>query len=105
MFTDFRGALTEQYVFQQLVLSQDNDIYYWSQDNSRGEIDFLIQRNGKILPVEVKASENLHAKSLRLFVEANTGLHGVRLSMSPYKEQQWLTNYPLYAAQAVVDSL
>ncbi len=102
LFTDFKGALTEQFVLQQLVTDKENVIYYWSQDNSQGELDFLVQRKGTIRPIEVKANENLQAKSLRKFVEANEGLHGVRFSLSPYKEQSWLTNFPLYTVETAL---
>ena len=102
IFTDYKGALTEQYVFQQLRLSAGNRIYYWSADNSQGEIDFLVQNDDRIIPIEVKAEENLQAKSLRYFVEKNQQLHGVRFSMSPYREQSWLTNYPLYSVAGVL---
>ena len=101
LFSDFKGALTEQYVLQQLKVNPSLSIYYWSAENSRGEIDFLLQQEDRILPVEVKAEENLQAKSLRTFVERNPGLQGIRLSISPYREQDWLTNYPLYSVQAV----
>lgn len=97
LFSDFKGALTEQYVLQQLKTSSTLSIFYWSAENSRGEIDFLVQDAEKIIPIEVKAEENLQAKSLRFFVERNKGLHGIRLSMSPYREQDWMTNIPLYA--------
>ena len=97
IFTDYKGALTEQYVLQQLKTIKDTNIYYWSADNSQGEIDFLVQKEEKIYPIEVKAEENLQAKSLRIFVEKNQGLHGIRYSMSPYREQSWMTNYPLYS--------
>ena len=97
IFTDYKGALTEQYVFQQLRISQLNDIYYWSADNSQGEIDFMVQHEADVFPIEVKAAENLQAKSLRLFVERNPQLHGIRFSMARYREQSWVTNYPLYA--------
>ena len=102
LFAGFKGAITEQYVLQQMKTDDRLDVYYWSADNSRGEIDFLVQRGSEILPVEVKAEENLQAKSLRSFVERNPGLHGVRLSMSPYREQEWMTNYPLYSVLAVI---
>ncbi len=101
LFSDFKGALTEQYVLQQLQTCPSLSVYYWSAENSRGEIDFLLQQEEMIVPVEVKAEENLQAKSLRAFVERNPGLHGVRLSMSPYRQQDWLTNYPLYSVQSV----
>ncbi len=103
LFSDFKGALTEQYVLQQLITDSSLSIYYWSADNSRGEIDFLLQDKEKIIPVEVKAEENLQAKSLKAFVERNPGLKGVRLSMSPYRKQDWLTNYPLYSVEAVLN--
>lgn len=102
LYSDFKGALTEQYVMQQLKTNKQLAVYYWSADSSRGEIDFLLQRDSDIIPVEVKAEENLQAKSLRSFVERNQGLHGMRLSMSPYREQDWMTNYPLYAVEAVL---
>ncbi len=102
LFSDFKGALTEQYVLQQLKTDPSLSVYYWSSDNSRGEIDFLLQKESQIIPIEVKAKENLQAKSLRVFVEKNPGLKGVRLSMSPYREQDWLVNYPLYSVQAVL---
>lgn len=71
-------------------------IYYWSADNSRGELDFLLQYDYRIIPVEVKAEENLQSKSLRTFVEKNKELQGIRFSMSEYRQQNWMTNYPLY---------
>lgn len=97
LFSDFKGAITEQYVLQQLKSKKGLNIYYWSSDSSRGELDFLLQRDIDIIPVEVKAEENLQSKSLRVFVEKNTGLHGIRFSMSNYREQEWMTNYPLYS--------
>lgn len=97
LFSDFKGALTEQFVLQQMKTNQSLTIYYWSADNSRGEIDFLVQQEEKVIPIEVKAEENLQAKSLRMFVERNPGLKGCRFSMSPYREQDWLVNYPLYS--------
>ncbi|MCD7926363.1 MAG: ATP-binding protein [Bacteroides sp.] len=97
LFTDYKGALTEQYVLQQLKNIKDLSIYYWSAENSRGEIDFLLQYEAEIIPVEVKAEENLQSKSLRAFIDKNPTLHGIRFSMSNYRKQEWVTNYPLYA--------
>lgn len=101
LFTDYKGALTEQYVLQQLKTIKNLSIYYWSSDNSRGEIDFLLQNDTEIIPVEVKAEENLQSKSLRSFIEKNPGLHGARFSMSSYRKQEWMTNFPLFAIQAL----
>ncbi len=97
IFSTYRGAMTEQYVCQQLMREADF-IFYWSADNSRGEIDFLIQKDNRIIPIEVKAEENLKAKSLSAFVARYPSLHAVRLSMSDYREQDWMINVPLYAA-------
>ena len=97
VFSTYRGAMTEQYVCQQLIGEVDS-IYYWSADNSRGEIDFLVQNGDKITPIEVKAEENLKSKSLSAFVARYPSLHAIRLSMSDYREQGWMTNLPLYAA-------
>lgn len=102
LFSDFKGALTEQFVLQQMKTNQSLSIYYWSADNSRGEIDFLVQQEKKVIPIEVKAEENLQAKSLRMFVERNPGLKGCRFSMSPYREQDWLVNYPLYSVLTIL---
>ncbi|MGM9841730.1 MAG: ATP-binding protein [Candidatus Limisoma sp.] len=97
VFLSYRGAMTEQYVCQQLMGTVDS-IYYWSADNSRGEIDFLIQKGDRIIAIEVKAEENLKAKSLSAFVARYPSLYAVRLSMSDYREQDWMDNVPLYAA-------
>lgn len=102
LFSDFKGALTEQFVLQQMKTNRSLSIYYWSADNSRGEIDFLVQQEEKVIPIEVKAEENLQAKSLRMFVERNPGLKGCRFSMSPYREQDWLVNYPLYSVLTIL---
>lgn len=101
LFTDFKGALTEQYVLQEMKNVKGLSIYYWSADNSRGEIDFLLQHSTLVLPVEVKAEENLQSKSLKIFIDRNPELHGIRFSMSNYREQDWLTNYPLYSVASL----
>lgn len=96
IFTEFKGALTEQYVLQQLITELGIDVYYYSAENSSGEIDFLLQGKSSVLPVEVKAEENLKAKSLKAFVEKYHPENAVRTSMSDYREQEWMTNIPLY---------
>lgn len=96
LFEEFKGALTEQYACQELVSSCGLAPFYWSAENSRGELDFLIQAEGSIYAIEVKAEENLRAKSLRSFKEKHPDVHAVRFSLSDYREQDWLTNVPLY---------
>lgn len=97
IFTEFKGALTEQYVLQQLVTDAEISIFYWSSEKSDGEIDLLIQYKNEVVPIEVKAAENLQAKSLRAFVEKNKSKMAIRTSMSDFREETWLTNLPLYA--------
>ena len=97
VFTEFKGALTEQYVCQELIASCGFTPFYWSAENSTGEIDFLVQDGGKIYLIEVKAEENLKAKSLRFFASKYDGVHARRFSMSGYRDQDWMRNVPLYA--------
>lgn len=97
VFTEFKGALTEQYVCQQLISDCDKAPFYWSAENSIGEIDFLVQDSDRIVAIEVKAEENLKSKSLRAFKEKNPWVLAVRFSLSPYREQDWMRNVPLYA--------
>ena len=97
IFTEFKGALTEQYVCQQLVSDCGLAPYYWSAENSSGEIDFLVQAGSSVYPIEVKAEENLRAKSLRAFNGRYEGMSPRRFSMSGFRDQGWMRNIPLYA--------
>ena len=96
IFEEFKGALTEQYVLQQLTTIPDLVIYYWSAERSIAEIDFLIQYSGEVVPIEVKAEENLQAKSLKAFCQKYSPQTAIRTSMSDYRKEDWLTNLPLY---------
>ncbi|MCL2825930.1 MAG: ATP-binding protein [Eggerthellaceae bacterium] len=96
-FTEFKGALTEQYVCQQLISDCGQQPFYWSAENSRGEIDFLVQDEGRTYPIEVKAEENLRSKSLRAFSERYGGTNPLRFSLSGYRDEGWMRNVPLFA--------
>ena len=96
-FVEYKGAFTEQYVLQELC-STDLKAYYYSKENSSLEIDFIIQKDD-VYPIEVKAEENLRSKSLGTVYKENNSLKPVRFSMSPYKEQEWIKNVPLYLAK------
>ena len=96
IFTEFKGALTEQYVLQQMIAELGVEPYYYTTTNSTGKIDFMLQAPGSVIPVEVKAEENLRAKSLWAFCEKYHPKHAVRTSMSDFREQDWMTNIPLY---------
>lgn len=97
VFTEFKGALTEQYVCQQLIADCKLAPHYWSAENSSGEIDFLAQEGNRIFAMEVKAEENLRAKSLSEFKKAHPQVTALRFSLSGYREQEWMRNIPLYA--------
>lgn len=97
IFTEFKGALTEQYVLQQLSGSDNFTINYWSAERSTAEVDFVIQYQGLVIPIEVKAEENLQSKSLKVYREKYDPKFSIRVSMADYREQDWMTNLPLYA--------
>lgn len=101
IFTEFKGALTEQYVLQQLIADTEYVPYYFTETKSEGKIDFMIQKGMDIIPFEVKAEENLRAKSLKCFCEKYEPREAIRTSMSDYKQQDWLTNIPLWAIAAL----
>ena len=105
LFEEFKGALTEQYVLQQLVLNPEHDIFYWSSDTAKAELDFLIQNDDKIIPMEVKAEENLQAKSLKMFYQKYQPDTAVRTSMSDYRIQDWMVNIPLYGIGQMFSAL
>lgn len=93
--TEFKGMITEQYVAQQLVAA-GYSLFYWANDSTPAEIDFAIQKEDRVYPIEVKASKNVRGKSIAQYIKENPGLTGFRFSLLNYKEQDWLTNIPLY---------
>lgn len=101
LFVEFKGALTEQYVCQQLKNIEDLDIYYYTNDRGSCEINFVVDTGGKIVPVEVKAEVNLRAKSLKSYQEKFSPEISVRTSMADYKKEEWLVNLPLYAIDQI----
>jgi len=105
VFTEFKGALTEQYVHQQLISENTLEPYYWSADKGIAEVDFIIQHGGKAIPVEVKAAENLKAKSLRIYNQEFVPSGSIRTSLSDYRDEGWLINLPLYMINTIQDYL
>ena len=103
VFMEFKGAFTEQYVFQQLKALSLSP-YYWSNEKTSAEIDFILQYGNRIVPVEVKAEENVRSKSLAQFVKDNAGLKGLRISMRGYVDQGWMENIPLYGLESFFQS-
>jgi predicted AAA+ superfamily ATPase len=97
LFTEFKGALTEQYVLQQLKTIKGLTPYYWTNDSGNAEIDFLVSDGRGVVPLEVKAAVNLQAKSLKTFRDKFNPAISVRTAMTDYKKEAWLLNLPLYA--------
>jgi uncharacterized protein len=100
---EYKGSMTEQYVLQQLKSQRQSECYYFSPSNQKSEIDFVFEYNGHIWPLEVKAEENLKSKSLKLFFDKYQPATAFRTSMSGYREQDWLTNIPLYGISRIFD--
>ena len=101
IFTEFKGALTEQYVLQQLKCSNDIALYYYTNERNSCEIDFLIDNGEEVIPVEVKAEQNLSAKSLKTYREKYKPEHSIRISMADYQREDGLENIPLYAIEVL----
>ena len=101
IFTEFKGALTEQYVLQQLVSDTGYTPYYYASDSSTFEMDFMVQKGKNVVPIEVKAEQNLRAQSLRVYCRKYKPLYAVRVSMAAYEEQERVTNVPLYAVSRI----
>ena len=101
LFVEFKGALTEQYVLQQLKTLPGVEAFYWTNERNTSEVDFLLDTGKAIIPLEVKAEVNLQSKSLKAFAEKYHPTMSVRSSMADYKQQDWLLNLPLYAIERI----
>jgi len=100
-FAEFKGALTEQFVLQQLRHLQPDFIGYWANDKNTAKVDFLLQAQRRVIPIEVKAGESLQAKSFKFFCEKYRPAMAVHTSLSNYRKEPWMTNLPLYAIGSV----
>lgn len=108
VFSEYKGAFTENYALTQMVSLPETVVGYYSKDNSSMEIDFVVQAGSRLLPIEVKAEENVKAKSLRQFVTVDnggSGMKGVRFSMKGFADQGWMQNVPLYAVRSFLGGL
>ena len=103
IFTEFKGALTEQFVAQELT-ANGMELYYYSTENSSAEIDFIVQKNESIIPIEVKSEENLRAQSLRSYCRKYSPQYAIRSSMSAFRREEWMTNVPLYILSEYLQS-
>ena len=101
LFTEFKGALTEQFVCQQLLSKNISPIVYYSNEKNTCEVDFVVSLDGGIVPVEVKAEKNLKAKSLKATRDKFNFNQAFRFSMADFRQDDWITNYPLYALEGI----
>ena len=101
ILTEFKGALTEQYVLEQLIIKYDYEPYYYANETSTGEIEFIMQDKNDVIPIEVKARENLQAKSLKNYIKKYNPSYAIKLSMKPYKKNDIVINVPLYAINLI----
>lgn len=101
IFEEFKGSLTENYVYQQLLLKEENDIYYWTNENSTAEVDFIIQNDHEVIPIEVKSGINLKSVSFKFFCSKYNPKKAIRTSLVDFKEEEWMTNIPLYAINCI----
>ena len=102
IFMEYKGALTEQYVLEEIKSNYNIPINYWSNDSGQAEVDFIVQNENEVMPIEVKAEDNLQAKSLKVFVEKFETKKNIRTSMADYKEEEWLVNIPLYMISKMI---
>lgn len=98
LFVEFKGAISEQYILQQLV-TQSYQAFYWNPENALSEVDFVIQKDNLIIPIEVKSAENVKSRSLRVYFDKYQPQQCIRTSLSPYQKQDWMQNIPLYGFQ------
>lgn len=101
VFTEFKGAMTEQYVLQELIAGTSYTPYYYATETANFEMDFMVQKGRNIVPVEVKTEVNLRAKSLKVYCQKYEPEYAVRVSMQEYRNEEWLTNIPLYAVSTI----
>ena len=101
LFIEFKGALSEQYVCQQLKTIENLDIHYYTNDRGNCEVDFVADLKNNIIPIEVKAETNLKAKSLKTYCDKYKPKAAIRNSMADYKKEEWLINLPLYAIETI----
>lgn len=105
IFQEFKGSIAEQYVLQQLETIEDMPIYYWTNNTSRAEVDFIVQKDSKIIPIEVKATTNLKAKSLKVYMEKYEPETVIRTSLADYKNTDNLLDIPLYCIENIEDAV
>jgi predicted AAA+ superfamily ATPase len=96
-FLQYKGAMTEQFVLQELRCKEDIEIHYWTPDESRAEIDFVVQCKGEVIPIEVKAEKHLKAKSIGIYIKQNNPHNVIRTSLAPFQKGDVVTDIPLYA--------
>jgi uncharacterized protein len=98
LFVEFKGTISEQFILQQLI-NQSYPAFYWNPENAKSEVDFVIQKENLLIPIEVKSKENLKSRSLRVYYDKYHPAICIRTSLSGYQKQSWMQNIPLYGFQ------
>lgn len=101
LFTEFKGAIAEQYVMQELKSIKDVELSYWGNDTGNAEVDFVLQCDSQVIPVEVKSGTNLKAKSLKTYMDKYEPKYAVRTSLADYKQTDNLYDIPLYMIENI----
>jgi predicted AAA+ superfamily ATPase len=96
IYTEYNGAMGEQFVCQELIANELPTLFYWSRDDSKQEIDFITENEQGIVPIEVKSRTNLTATSFAKFMQDNNSELGIKISALPYKLNEKVVNLPLY---------
>ena len=101
ILNEFKGAMAEQFVLQQLKTNKELYVTYWTNERSTAEVDFVVQKNNEVIVIEVKSGENVRSKSFKFFYEQYQPNMALRMSGLPFKQQEWLTNIPLYGVNSL----
>ena len=101
IFTEFKGAMAEQLVMQELTCTNPDYLGYWTNERSTSEVDFVLQKNGAIVPIEVKSGENLSSRSFTLFCDKFKPDLAIKTSMLPFHDNENMLNVPLYGVATV----
>ncbi len=102
IFTEFKGAMAEQFVMQELCTTSPDYLGYWTNERSTSEVDFILQKDGQIIPIEVKSGENLRSRSFTLFCEKFKPDRAVKTSTLPFRDNEKVLNIPLYGIGAIM---
>ena len=100
LFTEFKGALAENYALQSIITKFEVLPQYWTSD-AQAEVDFIIQYGNGIYPIEVKSDQNVKSRSLRIYIDKYKPKLGVRLSLRNLKYDNDILNIPIFLSEYI----